>query len=406
MLSAYRDVLRINASWKFSLAGLILRLPMSMIGISIILLIKATYGNYSLAGLMSALNVIATAACAPIIARHVDRLGQRTIMLPLLIIGIGANIAFLLAAITHAHPALVALFSIVAGAAWGAPGAFVRARWAHALKECPHHLSTAYAFESVIDEFVYIVGPVLSTVLGTVFHPGIGFILICLFLSVGGLWFFSQRSSEPELLSTSQEVRRSSLLRNPAVIVMALTYIAMGFMFGANDVAVVEFANALGAASMSGVLLAFFSVGSLLAGLWYGSRTWRQPLWKLFAFGVVLLALGTSAYLLAHSLLVMAIVMTLTGITCAPTMTNVSTIIAKVVDGERLTEGLAWVSTSLNIGLSLGSAAAGPAIDASGAHGGYLVMVGAAWMMVAVMILGLLPLRRAVLRSQSPGVSI
>ncbi|MCI6556283.1 MFS transporter [Schaalia hyovaginalis] len=396
MLSPYLEVLRINGSWRFSLAGLILRLPMSMIGISIILLIKASYGNYSLAGLVSALNIIATALCAPTIARYVDRLGQRRVMLPLLMIGIGANAAFLLSAIAHASPVLVAIFSIVAGAAWGAPGAFVRARWANALKERPKDLTTAYAFESAIDELVYIVGPVLSTVLGTAFHPGVGFVLICLFLTLGGLWFFSQRSSEPAPRPGSEALRHRSVLRNPAVIVMVLTYIAMGSMFGANDVAVVEFAAALGAPSMSGVLLAFFSVGSLVAGLWYGSRTWTQPLWRLFAYGVILLAIGTSTYLLAHSLLVMAIVMTLTGIACAPTMTNVNTIIARVVDADRLTEGLTWVGTSLNIGLSLGSAAAGPAIDAGGAHGGYLVMVGAAWAMAVIMILGLPVLRRAV----------
>ena len=39
MLSTYLDLLRSDRAWRFSLAGLILRLPMSMIGISIILLI-------------------------------------------------------------------------------------------------------------------------------------------------------------------------------------------------------------------------------------------------------------------------------------------------------------------------------------------------------------------------------
>lgn len=377
---------------------------MSMIGISLILLIKETYGNYSLAGLMSALNIVATAVCAPTIARYVDRLGQRRIMLPLLTVGIGANAALLLSALAHAHPALVAGFAILAGASWGAPGAFVRARWANILSGRPKDLATAYAFESSIDEFVYIIGPVLSTVLGTAFHPGIGFVFICLFLSVGGFWFFSQRSSEPAPHAQTTSLQQRSVLCHPAVIVMALTYVAMGSMFGANDVAVVEFATALNAPSMSGVLLAFFSVGSLVAGLWYGARVWTQPLWKLFAVGVVLLAIGMTSYLLAHSLLVMAIVMALTGISCAPTMTNVNTIIARVVDADRLTEGLTWVGTSLNIGVSLGSAVAGPAIDAGGARGGYLIMVGMAWMMVLVMVLGLRPLRRAVSLPPSHGI--
>ena len=65
MLSAYLGVLRFERAWRFSAAGLVLRLPMSMVGISIILLVRAQYGNYALAGAVSAVNIIATARWAP-----------------------------------------------------------------------------------------------------------------------------------------------------------------------------------------------------------------------------------------------------------------------------------------------------------------------------------------------------
>lgn len=394
MLSPYFDVLRINGAWRFSLAGLILRLPMSMVSISTVLLIKWAYGNYSLAGLVAAVNVIATAICAPSLSRLVDRHGQSRIMGPALATGIAANAGVLIAAIVRADPVLVCVLSAIAGASWGGPGALVRARWASAVSR-PGDLTTAYALESSIDEVVYIVGPILSTVLGTAFHPGVGFVLICAFLAIGGIGFYSQRSSEPAPRPRIEGARRRSALREPAVVVMVLTYIAMGALFGANDVAVVEFATALGAPSMSGVLLALFSVGSLVAGLAYGARVWKQELWRLYGIGVATLGVGVTSYLLAHSLWAMALVMTLTGVACAPTMTNVNTIIARVVDADRLTEGLTWVGTSLNIGLSIGSAIAGPAIDAGGSFGGYLVMVGAGWAMVAIMLAGLPTLRRA-----------
>ena len=50
VLANYSDILRLQGAWKFSLAGFILRLPMSIVGISTILLVKAEYGNYTLAG--------------------------------------------------------------------------------------------------------------------------------------------------------------------------------------------------------------------------------------------------------------------------------------------------------------------------------------------------------------------
>ena len=45
MLGTYLDILRYRQSWKFSAAGLVLRLPMSMVGLSTILMVRAEYGN-------------------------------------------------------------------------------------------------------------------------------------------------------------------------------------------------------------------------------------------------------------------------------------------------------------------------------------------------------------------------
>lgn len=394
MLSPYVDVLRTNSAWKFSLAGLILRLPMSMIGISIILLIKATYGNYSFAGLTSAVNIIATAVASPQLARLVDRHGQLKIMAPAHAICALSTLGLLGAAVAHAPHAVVLVFAALSGASWGTPGALVRSRWVNTLTR-PDRLTTAFAFESAMDEVVYILGPVLATVLGTAFHPGIGMILIVAFLLLGGVGFYSQRSTQPTPTPRPPGTSGASVLRIPAMVVMVLSFIGMGAMFGANDVAIVEFAAECGAPAMSGVLLAVSSFASLVAGLAYGAKTWRRPLWQLYAVGVLTMALTTSLYLTAHSLWTMALVMAVSGLTFAPTMTNVNTIITKVVDPHKLTEGLAWVSTSLNLGLSLGSALAGPAIDTHGSYGGYAIMVAAAWAMVVLMLVGLPVLRRA-----------
>ena len=44
---------------------------MSMMGISIVLLVHATYGNYTVAGAVSAINIASLAVAAPILARLV-----------------------------------------------------------------------------------------------------------------------------------------------------------------------------------------------------------------------------------------------------------------------------------------------------------------------------------------------
>lgn len=166
-------------------------------------------------------------------------------------------------------------------------------------------------------------------------------------------------------------------------------------MFGANDVAVVAFATEAGRKSASGVVLATWGVGSLTAALVYGSRTWSWPMWKQIALGTIVLAVGASTFMLAPNLVVLSVLMVLTGMSIAPTVTTGNNIVQAVVAPSQLTEGLAWLSTSMNVGVSLGSVLAGHAVDAGGSHGGYLLVAACGWLSVVGLLGGLRVIQRA-----------
>ena len=400
MLSNYADLLRIRGAWKFSLAGMVLRAPMSLMGISTILLVKGMYGNYTLAGAVSAISVVPLSICAPILARLVDQRGQAVIMVPSLVVSALATIGLFGAAVLHAPSWVLFIFAGLSGATWGSPGALVRARWAKVVRT-PKQLTTAYAFEAAVDEVVFVIGPIVATLLGTALHPGTGLILSVFFIIVGSIGFFPQRASEPTPTPKIKGVRQPTVLLNPVIIILVLTFIGAGVMFGANDVAVVAFTEEHAHPELAGVLLGFFAMGSFTAALFYGARHWTTALWKLFAIGILALAIGVSTFLLAHSLLALGVAMLVTGLAIAPTMTNVNAIVSKVVASSQLTEGLTWMSTAMNIGVSVGATLGGRVIDASGAHGGILVTVSFGWVMVAVMLIGLPRLRRDVLRAEA-----
>ena len=246
MLGTYLDILRYRQAWKFSAAGLVLRMPMSMVGLSTILMVRAEYGNYTLAGAVAAVNIIVMALCAPILARRVDRYGQLRVMGPAWTISVLSMSALVAAVFMHAPAWTLFIPAALAGATWGAPGALVRSRWSTILHK-PGQLPTAYALESAVDEFVYIVGPVLSTVLGTALHPATGLIISIVSLAVGGALFLSRRSSEPAIIPYDPNAPRESVIRKPVVLVMAATYIGMGMTFGAMEVSMVSFTEELGA---------------------------------------------------------------------------------------------------------------------------------------------------------------
>lgn len=395
MLKTYREILSIPGAFKFSAAGFVARFPMSVVGISQILMISTLYDSYALAGQVAAASVIAFAVCAPILARLVDAYGQARVMIPSITISGLALTGLIIAGVLRADPVWLYVFTMIGGATSGSLGSMVRSRWSGVVQN-PAQLHTAFAMESTLDEVVFMVGPVLATVLTTHIHPTAGLVLTLVLLVSGGYWFLSQRDTEPKPSGTdSASAQTGSVMTQPVMLALALTYVGAGAMFGAIDVATVAFTDEFGLKQLSGVLLGIFAAGSMVAGLLYGAKTWRFELWKLFVVGVAALAFGVTAIGFATSIPVMAIVMFVTGFTISPTMINVNSMVQRAVPPRRLTEGLTWMSTAMNIGVSLGAALAGRSIDHSGSFGGFTVVIGASWVMVLVTIIAIPVLRAA-----------
>ncbi len=90
-LASYRRIFT-PATVLFSLTGLVARLPISMVGLGIVLLAEHETGSYAFAGAVSATALIANAVFAVVQGRLLDRLGQARV-LPLLITVWGAGLA-------------------------------------------------------------------------------------------------------------------------------------------------------------------------------------------------------------------------------------------------------------------------------------------------------------------------
>src|SRR6188768_4282531 len=127
MLQPYRDVLTRPGALAFSGAGVLARLPMSMVGIGIVLMISALYGSYGLAGRVSAVYVVAQALCSPQLARLVDRHGQARVMRPAVAVASVGLVTLVVAARADSNPWLLYVAAAVTGAAVGSFGSLVRA---------------------------------------------------------------------------------------------------------------------------------------------------------------------------------------------------------------------------------------------------------------------------------------
>src|ERR1700734_587278 len=128
-LAPYAEIFAIPRAWRFSLAGIIGRMPMSMYGLGTVLLISAGTGRYALAGTVSAAGALGGAVCGAELGRPIDRLGQHRVLVPVCVT-FALAVAGLTAAVTlHAPDWTLFACGIAGGATIPQTGPMARARW-------------------------------------------------------------------------------------------------------------------------------------------------------------------------------------------------------------------------------------------------------------------------------------
>ncbi|HYH26193.1 MAG TPA: MFS transporter [Blastococcus sp.] len=387
VLGPYLRLFAVPGAASFSLAAWIGRFPAPMLGLGAVLLVEGETGSYGLAGAVSGTLALCYAVAGPSWARLMDRRGQGTVLR----VAIGAFLltgtAFV-AAVVAGSPRW-SWFLLAAATGFSSPniGSLVRARWSAALD--PSGRQTAYAFEAVADEVVFVLGPPLVTLLATLVAPPVGFLTGVVLGVVGGWWLAAQRATEPPLhpVDPAAPRRRRSVL-TPTLLVVVVTYLAVGTLFGAIDVVVVGFAEAEGVPAVSGLVLAVFAFGSLLAGLAYGLA--RLPGTLAARFVGTAVAFGLAAQLLwgVGSMPVLIGCGFLAGLTIAPVLVSGTSLVESRVAPGVLTESLAWTITGLTLGVTAGSALAGAAVDAWGAEQAFAVPAVAAGLAAVLALSG------------------
>lgn len=371
MFDSYRRVLVRPGACAFSSAALVARLPISMVGLGIVLLVEQRTGSYGLAGTVAAVFVLAEAAFAVLHGRWVDHHGQSRV-LPIAISVFGAGLALMMLAVEQDWPwALTYVFAAISGASLPQVGASVRTRWSHLLDD-PGEVQTAFALEAVLDEVVFVVGPVLVTLLATSWHPVAGLTFALVSGVIGTFAFAAQRRTEPPPGRTA-----SSGVREPMpwrlLLPLALVCLTLGGLFGAAEVTTVAFAEEQGQRWAAGWLLAAWSFGSLVAGLVTGAVAWRSGPDVRLRWGSASMALAMAPLMFIESLPLMAVVLLVGGLSIAPTMIGAMTMVQQGVPTGRLTEGMAILHTGIVAGVAPGASIAGFVVDHSGASAAYAV---------------------------------
>jgi Major Facilitator Superfamily len=369
----YSALLRTPGAAAFSGAALVARLPISMIGISIVLLVGGETGSYALAGGVSATSALGEAVITPQAARLVDRYGQHRVAPIQLAIHVLGMIALVVAVRADAPR-----WTFVVAAAFTGflpnIGALVRARWRYVLPDGPL-LRTAFSLESALDEVIFVLGPPMVTLVAATWGPSAAILVLVVGIGVlGGALLLGQRATEPPAAGDSH-AGRGSALRSRGMVDLLVVLVFLGGIFGAVEVVTVAWAAENGHPARAGLVLSCYAAGSLVAGLTYGVLRPRLALHRQLLVGCWTMAFCVIGFAVATNVVGLCLVAFVAGLSIAPTLVASFALIEELVAPEQLTEGLSWLTTGIVVGVAVSAAIAGRSVDAFGPHRAYVVAV-------------------------------
>ncbi|HWE14618.1 MAG TPA: MFS transporter [Solirubrobacteraceae bacterium] len=395
MLDRYRAVLSAPGCARVFATALLGRLPQGMSSLAILLLVRARTGSYAAAGVAVGAYALASAACAPVQGRLVDRLGRVRVLAPAAALQGLALLALVLAGSAPA-PMLVGLAAI-AGALLPSLAPTVRALLRELLSDRALR-ETAYSLESVIQELIWITGPLVVALVITFTSPA-GAVLLSAFVCIAGTFLFLRTPVVRGGGPGRSPAERVPVLGIPALRVLLGPIALMGTSLGLIEVGLPSLALHAGSRPSSGLLLAFWSVGSMTGGLWYGSRTWRVSLGTRYRLLLLAAVAFTAPLMIARTIPEGMIFSLLAGLTISPVFACQYALIGHAVTPGVENEAFTWVAAALIAGLAAGSALGGAAISTGGVSAPFVLACGAS----ALAALSATRLRTTVEQVSCPG---
>jgi hypothetical protein len=382
-LADYRAALTTPGAGLPAIMSVLARMPIAMVGLSLLLYVQRETGSFAIAGLVSAGSLVGVAVGAVIQGRVIDRRGPTKPLLAT--VGLfGLAVTGVLFAVESAQPtAVIVLLGAAVGLTEPMVGSASRALWAHLVPAGPLR-HAAYAYEAISMEVFFILGPALAGLLVVAPWAGTGVVAGAVCMIVGGIGFAlsrAVRAVQPQYTAR----RLLGALASPGMRTLAVAALGFGVTVGFVEVAVPAAATQAGHAALGGLMLAGWSLTSVVFGLLYALRPWprsmglRLPaLLGAFALLIAPLALTTD------SLPALAVALFVAGVWITPQSTAHSMALEIVAPRGTATEAFGWVITAVTLGLAAGHSTSGWLVEHVGLPASFLASSASGLLLAAV----------------------
>ncbi|WP_274556329.1 MFS transporter [Streptomyces spiramyceticus] len=373
MAAGYAELLRTRHAARLLAGTLVGRLPNATAPIAIVLFTRAEGGSYSLAGGLAAVYGLGNAVGQPLLGRAVDLFGQPRVQLPSAVLSALGMVLLTLAGI---DPLLLAYAAVAVAGVFTPPlEGGLRALWPSVLGR-EDRVHRAYALDAVAQEVMFTVGPLLVTLLVSLWSPAAALLVIN---AIGVLGALSVVLSEPSRAwrSAPREAHWLGALRSQGLLALLGSFFFVGLALGSITVAGVAYADDHGREAVYGWLMAALGLGALAGGMVYGAREWAGVPERRLRVIVALLALGYLPLMLTPGIPAMTALAALSGVFLAPALACAFIVVDRHAPRGTVTEAFSWLVTTFGVGAAVGTGAAGPAVEHGGTVASFAVAAGA-----------------------------
>jgi MFS family permease len=346
-------------------ASALARMPFGMGGVALVIFVHSRTDSFGAAGVVTGAYTFSFAVAGPVLGRLVDRRGARRVLLPAAILSALAMLAIVVLGETDAPIAALVAAGAVAGAATPPISGVLRRTWPSLVE--PDELPAAYLFDSILIESIFVGGQLTTGLLAVTLGPAAPLVVAVFLGLVGAAWFVSRSEVSEMPPAAEHQHSRVGALASPAIRLLVLTGIPIGFTFGALDVALPAFGASHGSSAMGGLFTALLGIGSVIGAFVYGVHSSRLGDLRQ---GNVRLAIAqpllSLPLLLASTPVAMIVPAVLAGGYAAPILTVRSRIAQISMPPGTGTETFTWLLLAVMVGVSTGSLTAGPLVESSG----------------------------------------
>lgn len=389
ILQKYVDFIRQPDVGRLLVVALLSRMPVGMVGFSMLMFLRESMGTFALAGTAVGINFVALAAAAPIQGRFIDRHGPRRLLLVTGIVQPLSLLAILVSVKSQMPFAVVAVCAALAGFFASPITTLTRTFWRHRFDR-DEDRRTAFALDAVTIEVNFTLGPALIAVILATWNATAAFAVAIASVVVAIFVFIASPALRYFKLESGVERHLLGPLTEPRLWLVFITTFGLTMGFGFMEVGYPAYGTALSMPAIGGVLLAINSLGSAVGGAIYGGVQFKAPVERQFACALGLMVVPLFLHAVVPTTFLFACVAFLAGALIAPSIAAQSVLVSRLAPSRYATEAFTWSSTFIVSGIGAGMAVGGAIVEAVGvryafATGGAIVFA------MALLALGITP---------------